>query len=137
MAINSLIYCIETMRARAPGLNLQEALAILQIAEHPGLTITDLAGLLGVATSSASRYARALIAPEEAFARPPSWGLVTISHTADKRSVALSLSPLGEALVAELNNALGAAAPINVTNGAVAITPPVASWPVTLGSSQR
>ena len=45
MAANRLIYCIETMRARAPGLNLQEALAILRIAAQPGLTIPDLARL--------------------------------------------------------------------------------------------
>jgi hypothetical protein len=38
--------------------------------------------------------------------------LVTIAHATDERAVALSLSPLGEALVAELNNALCAPAPI-------------------------
>lgn len=68
--LGCLVYCRKT----APAMSMTHLVALLYIAENPGLAVSQLAELLGSTLATASRTARALAPHDMPGSLPPALG---------------------------------------------------------------
>jgi DNA-binding MarR family transcriptional regulator len=105
-----VLSALERLRLAAPGLNMLQAVALLYIAENPGISFSDLAAASGAPLSTISRAARALLSAQHQDAVEPGYGLVDMSsHPRSSRLKQLRLSDLGLELISRLNDDIAAA----------------------------
>lgn len=110
---NTVLSALERLRLAAPGLNMLQAVALLYIAENPGISFSDLAAASGAPLSTISRAARALLAAHCEDAIEPGYGLVEMScHPHSSRLKQLRLSDVGLKLIHRLNDDIAAARPV-------------------------
>lgn len=108
-----MLSALERLRLAAPGLNMLQAVALLYIAENPGISFSDLAAASGAPLSTISRAARALLSAQCPDAIEPGYGLVEMSsHPHSSRLKQLRLSGPGIELINRLNDDIAAARPV-------------------------
>ena len=73
---NVVLASLEHMRRRHPDLNQNAVVILLYVAENPGSSVADLAGVTGLTAATVSRTTRALLAADAAEALPPRLGLL-------------------------------------------------------------
>jgi DNA-binding MarR family transcriptional regulator len=95
---NALLEGLEAFRRLDPAVNLTQVVAFNYIAENEGLSISELAYLLGATRATGSRTARSLLPREGPEALSPYLGLVTISSTKGELSKSIALTELGREL---------------------------------------
>lgn len=100
---NSVLDVLEFVRREHPDLTPTGLILFLYIAENPGVTPTELAGIARTTLASASRLSRALLAKDHPEAMPPSLGLVDSRPGPDPRVRNLVLSGKGRALCEEVD----------------------------------
>ena len=105
---NALLEGLEAFRRLEPAVNLTQVVAFNYFAENEGLSISELAYLLGATRATGSRTARSLLARDGNEALAPYLGLVTITATKGEPSKSIVLTGLGrqmrgriDALIAE------------------------------------
>ena len=105
---NAVLEALEAFRRLEPAVNLTHVLAFNYVAENEGLSISELACLLGMTRATGSRTARSLLDRDGDEAMAPYLGLVTISSTSGELSKSISLTASGrqmreriDALIAE------------------------------------
>jgi DNA-binding MarR family transcriptional regulator len=95
----SVLKTLEYFRARAPDVSLNSIVAFLQICEHEGAALKDIAYICRLTDATASRSVRALAAPETIGALPPALGLIEIfQNPDDARGRLVFLTQEGRAL---------------------------------------
>lgn len=96
-------------------LTLNSIVVFLQVAENPGISITELSQICGFSLPTLSRVARSLGPPDVEGSLPPYLDLIEIFiNPNDKRSRLLSLSDYGRQICESLNKAIEHATPIDI-----------------------
>lgn len=110
---NTLLAGLVTLRRLGPDITISEILALLYVAENPGIRVKELSALMETTSATASRSSRALLSPADAGVLPPGRGwLLMASNDREATSRHLYLTDEGHSLVDRLNNLIGAARPI-------------------------
>ncbi|MCS6625428.1 hypothetical protein N0B44_21175 [Roseibacterium beibuensis] len=105
---NSLLAAIEVFRDIDPGMTLNNLVVFLYAAENQGLNVSELAAVTNLYKATASRCARALVAPGAPGALPPYLGLIEVRRGGPaKNSKTLTLTRAGLELCEILDRHIG------------------------------
>lgn len=126
---NTVLAALVLLRRRAPDITVSEILALLYVAENPGVRVKELAVLMSTTAATASRASRALFVTGASGALPPGRGwLMMASNGREAISRHLYLTSEGSALIGRLDELIASARPIRSDTSATwsenaAITP--------------
>jgi DNA-binding MarR family transcriptional regulator len=110
---DTVLHAIDLFRRQAPGLTLTHLVVFLYAAENQGITLSELAQLIGMNLPTTSRAARALMRSGLPNALPPNLDLLEVRTNPDNTSGRIViLSPKGQQMVEKLDRAIQAAIPI-------------------------
>lgn len=99
--MDSLMSALAELRDLDMDMPIAQALSLLLIAKHEGLSLSDLAKKAGVGMASASRYVAAFGKPTKPGAK--GFGLaVAVEDPMERRKKIINLTPKGRAFVAKL-----------------------------------
>lgn len=99
--MDSLMSALTELRDLDMDMPIAQALSLLLIAKHEGLSLSELAKKAGVGMASASRYVAAFGKPPKAGAK--GHGLVTaVEDPNERRKKIINLTPKGRTFVAKL-----------------------------------
>jgi DNA-binding MarR family transcriptional regulator len=110
---DTILQALEIFRARNQGLTLTHLVVLLYVAENEGVTLSELAGVVGLSLATTSRAARALTSAEETDSLAPYAGLLHVRpNPANSNGRVVRLSIHGQALIAKFDALIGAPVPI-------------------------
>jgi len=113
---NSGLDIMERLRAQGEGMTFNAMLVFMYVAENEGVNVTDLARMCRMTDATASRSARALVAPGAQAALPPSLGLLELRQDPyDGRGRMLYLTSLGAQLSIEIDASIRSAVTIGAS----------------------
>ncbi|CAL1690435.1 hypothetical protein MMB232_00558 [Brevundimonas subvibrioides] len=110
---NTLLASLVLLRRMAPGITMSEIMALLYVAENPGVRVKELAALMETTAATASRASRALLGAEDPGVLPPARGWLFMAAN-DREAVSrhLYLTESGVDLCARLDVLIESARPI-------------------------
>jgi DNA-binding MarR family transcriptional regulator len=107
---NTILAGVEQFRLIDPRVTVTNIVTFLYVCENEGLSITELAGVAGLSTATASRAVRALAPPGAQWTLAPHLDLVNIlAHGPQRNSKTLVLTARGRELRAKLNEIISGA----------------------------
>ena len=111
---NTLLGCLNVLTRNAPSVNVSDAMALLYVAENPGIRAKELADLMETTEATASRTARRLLEAGSPNALAPALGWLCMSRN-ERENISRHyfLTPAGAALTERLDQIIRRAQPIN------------------------
>jgi hypothetical protein len=100
---NAVLEALEAFRRLEPTVNLTQVVAFCYVAENEGLSISELAYLLGATRATGSRTAHSLLPRDGDAALAPYLGLVTITAARGAVSKSVELTALGRQLRSQID----------------------------------
>lgn len=101
-----LVNAFSSLRDLDPDMTIPQALSLLLIAKHEGLSLKELAQHTGVGMASASRYVAAFGRPRKTGAK--GFGLVNAEEDPDeRRKKVITLTPKGRSFVNRITQQTG------------------------------
>ena len=115
---NTILAGLDYLRSSHPEITLFQVISFLYICENEGLSIAELAEIIGTTRATASRNARSLTAADHDGTIAPSLGLVEIRQNEfDGRGRVLGLSPRGVVAREHLERLIALSTPISDGTG--------------------
>lgn len=111
---NAILAGIEQFRMIDQRVTVSNIVTFLYVCENEGLSVTELAGVAGMSTATASRAVRALAPPDNQGSLPPHLNLVKVlAHGPQRNSKTLVLTPEGREFRTRLNDIIHAGVSID------------------------